>query len=164
MVARPPLTDLVQRADADGFVESTRCEYVVKLDIGPGSNSAFQPRPCHQSEFQECESHASRGPISRGPISSGGGTASCSSATSAPIRTNSCQGACFFAMFQLTAVTSITSSSSSPSILFPAHLTPILLRPAHLPQFDKPELMYHTIHQRPQLTTQLYNNEGNDTK
>ena len=80
--------------------------------------SALQ-RPRHQSEFQECESHASRGPMSRGPVpsaggraascsratSSGGGAASWSSATSASIFSSCRHGSWLLAMFQLTTQT-----------------------------------------------------------
>ena len=37
---------------------STRSER--RTTIGHRSNSPYQPRPCHQSEFHECESHALR--------------------------------------------------------------------------------------------------------
>ena len=74
---------------------------VVVGSIGQRSNSAFH-RPRHQSEFHECESHASSGPMSRAlapsaagsvasrsrTTSSGGGAASCKRATSASIRSS----------------------------------------------------------------------------
>ena len=103
---------------------STRSER--RTTIGQRSNSA-SPRPRHQSEFHECESHASRGPMSRGTApsaggsvasrsratSSGGGAASCKRATSASICNSWRHGSWRLAMFQLTTVTANSSSGDS---------------------------------------------------
>ena len=101
-----------------------------RTTIGQRSNSAF-PRPCHQSEFHECESHAPRGPMSRGlaPVcrgsvasrnctaSPGGGKAFCRRATSASICSSWRHGWCLLAIFQLTTVTANSSSSGPVRIL-----------------------------------------------